>query len=109
MPKLILNILIVTAILWLGVITFILIFGSRANIGFIDTQRLIAHQAQQIGASYPNQLSQKELQLLADKIKTTVANYAFEHKLILIAKNAICGGELIDYTSEIIALLRGDE
>jgi hypothetical protein len=102
MQKLITNILVVVAIGWISVLTVMLIRVPKAKIGFVDTQQLIATQAQQFGRKSP---SNQELQILAAKIKTTVANYALDNNLILIAKNAIWGGELIDYTAEIIALL----
>ena len=102
MQKLITNILVVVAIGWISVVTVILIRMPRAKIGFVDTGQLVLSQAQQIGHKSP---STEELQILAAKIKTTVANYALNNNLILIAKNVIWGGELIDYTPEIIALL----
>lgn len=106
MPKLITNILMVATLLWLGLITIMLWRLPQEQLGLIDTQRLVAHQAQQLGASQ-SQLSPQQMQLLADKIKATVASYALQHKLILIAKNAIWGGVLIDYTPQVIAALAG--
>lgn len=102
MQKLITNILVVVAIGWISAVTFMLIRVPKAKIGFVDTHELVASQSQQIGHKSP---SNQELQILAAKIKTTVANYALDNNLILIAKNAIWGGELTDYTPFIIALL----
>ncbi len=47
-----------------------------------------------------------KLQQIAASIKDTTINYAKEHKLLLIAKNAVWGPELADHTDNILKILK---
>ena len=95
---------LILAIVWLIAATVFLVqIIMKPKIGCIDLNTLVATQAQKISSLYPNgQLPPDQLQLLADNIKISVAVYAKENNLILLAKNAVWGGELIDHTQDLI-------
>jgi len=108
MKKLAYNLLILAAILWLGLITVILLLQHKQpKIGLVDTQLLISNQAQKIASLYPNgNLSSEKLLQLADQIKRSVETHAKANNIILLAKGAVWGSELPDYTENIIAALK---
>ncbi len=111
MQKAIHKVLILGTILWLCVLSVAVITLQtypKPKIGFIDSQLLVTNQAQKIGALYPNgKLPPEKLQLLAMQIKDSVARYAKDHNLILLAKGAVWGGA-VDYTSNIIDALKSE-
>lgn len=112
MQKAISKILILGAMLWLGVLSgavIILQTSLQPKIGLIDSQLLVANQAQKIGVLYPNgKLPPEKLQLLANQIKDSTARYAKENNLILVAKGAVWGGDAVDYTPYVIDALKSE-
>jgi hypothetical protein len=105
MLKIILKFLIGIAIVWLIVI--LLLTVKKPKIGVIDSQALIASQSHKIAAFYPNgNLPSEQLQLVARQIKTSITAYAKAHNLILLAKGAVWGGEIVDHTDNLINILK---
>ena len=104
MPKFLIGI----AILWFTVITVILLLiVKKPKIGVIDSQALIASQSHKIAALYPNgNLPPEQLQLLALQLKTSITAYARVNNLILLAKGAVWGGEIIDHTDNLINMFK---
>lgn len=78
----------------------------QQNMGVIDHQLLVATQAKIIAKDYPKGVPSSKLQQIAARIKDTTINYAKEHKLLLIAKNAVWDPELPDHTDNILKILR---
>ena len=107
MKKLTYNFLILTTILWLGLITVMLLRTlKQPKIGVVDAQLLISNQAKKIAELYPNgNLPPEKLLQLVDQIKSSVETHAKDNNIILLAKGALWGGKLPDYTENIIALL----
>lgn len=81
-------------------------FWPQQKIGVIDHQLLVATQAKIIAKDYPKGVPSRKLQQIAASIKDTTINYAKEHKLLLIAKNAVWGPELPDHTDNILKILK---
>jgi|JI6StandDraft_1071083.scaffolds.fasta_scaffold183412_2 hypothetical protein len=97
-------------IIWLLVITiFLLIITQKQKIGLIDSQMLITNQAQKIASLYPKgNVPTEKLQQLADQIKNSVDFYARANNIILLAKHAVWGGDLPNYTQNIIEANKED-
>ena len=108
MKKTAYNFLLLAAIVWLGLITVMLLRTlKQPKIGLVDAQLLIANQAQKAASLYPNgNLPPEKLLHLADQIKSSVDTHAKDHNIILLAKGAVWGGKLPDYTENIIAALK---
>ena len=105
MKKLAYNLLILAVIVWLGLITVMLLRTlKQPKIGLVDAQLLITNQAQKIASLYPNgNLPPEKLLQLAEQIKSSVETHAKNNNIILLAKGAVWGGKLPDYTENIIA------
>jgi hypothetical protein len=108
MKKLAYNLLILAVIVWLGLITVMLLRTlKQPKIGLVDAQLLITNQAQKIASLYPNDnLPPEKLLQLAEQIKSSVETHAKNNNIILLAKGAVWGGKLPDYTENIIAALK---
>ena len=108
MKKLAYNFLILAVMLWLWLITVMLLRTlKQPKIGLVDAQLLIANQAKKIASLYPNgNLPPEKLLQLAEQIKSSVETHATDHNIILLAKGAVWGGTLPDYTENIIAALK---
>ncbi len=108
MKKLAYNLLILAVIVWLGLITVMLLRTlKQPKIGLVDAQLLITNQAQKIASLYPNgNLPPEKLLQLAEQIKSSVETHAKNNNIILLAKGAVWGGKLLDYTENIIAALK---
>lgn len=95
-----------------GVVVFSAMLGllyqikAIPKIGYVDTQALVSIYAKKLANNYPTgQLPNDELLKVAEHIKRTIARYAKEHNLILLAKGAVWGGELIDYSNQIGSII----
>ncbi len=74
--------------------------------GTVDTSTLIAKQSQLLAKhSRQGKISQHILQEGANQIKEKVAAFANDNNLVIIAKGAIWGGTLPDYTEKVLQTL----
>ena len=88
------------------VLSIFLFLRPKHVFGTVDTNALIAKQSQILAKHYPKgKISNSILQQGADQIKEKVATFAKENNLVIIAKGAIWGGTLPDYTEAILHLL----
>lgn len=72
----------------------------------VDAAVLVAKQAEQLAARYPkSKVTTHELQQIADQLKESVARIAKENNLVILAKGAVWGGDLPDYTDMILKLI----
>lgn len=107
MLKIILKFLIGITIVWFAIIVILLLIVKKPKIGVVDSQALIASQAQKIASFYPNgNLPSEQLQLVAHQIKTAITAYAKARNLILLAKGAVWGGEIVDHTDNLINMFK---
>ena len=69
----------------------------------VDTAVLVSKQAEQLAARYPKgKMVASELQQIAEQLKESVARIAKEKNLVILAKGAVWGGDLPDYTHVIL-------
>ncbi|MBY0281473.1 MAG: hypothetical protein K2W94_04865 [Alphaproteobacteria bacterium] len=102
---------IVLILFELTILSIFLFLRPKYAFGTIDTNVLIAKQSQILAKHYPHpqgKVSHHLLQQGADEIKEKVATFAKENNLVLIAKGAIWGGALPDYTEKIFHLLNAN-
>jgi hypothetical protein len=81
-------------------------FWSQPKIGVVDPEVLVAEQATKVAESYPRGVPAGKLQQIAEDIKNTTTRYAEEHRMLLLVKNAVWGGELPDHTDHILKMLK---
>ena len=109
MKKIIIQTTTVLLILFeVTVLSIFLFLRPKHVFGTIDTNALIAKQAKTLAKHYPHpqrKVSHHLLQQEADQIKEKVRAFAKDNNLVLIAKGAIWGGNLPDYTEQILQLL----
>ena len=95
--------------LWLLCLTAIIVLQTvqRPTIGIIDAHALVAIEAKTFAQLYPKgSVPPEALQKIADKLKDAVADFAKEKGLVLLAKGAVWGGELPDFTDLMIEYLK---
>jgi hypothetical protein len=97
---------IVLILFELAVLSIFLFLRPKHAFGTVDTSALIAKQSEILAKHYPQgKVSQHILQEGADQIKEKIATFAKDNGLVIIAKGAIWGGTLPDYTEQILQLL----
>jgi hypothetical protein len=99
---------IVLILFELTILSLFLFLRPKYAFGTIDTNVLIAKQSQILAKHYPHpqgKVSNHLLQQGADQIKEKVRAFAKENNLVLIAKGAIWGGTLPDYTEKVLQAL----
>ena len=95
--------------LWILVLTVGFLFQSMPKkvYGVIDTQSIVAIEAQKIAALYSkNDIPPEKLQIIAEKLKEKVEFFANKQNLVLLAKGAVWGGDFPDYTDRVIEFLQ---
>ena len=94
----------------------LLIFGylKRAeplyqpSFGIVDTQALVQFEAQKLAKESPRkELSDEKLEEIADRLKQKVKLFAYFNQVVVLAKGAVWGGDLPDYTETILEDLKG--
>lgn len=92
-----------------AVIVALLIFAfkpSSQTFGVVDVQRIIAEQAKNLASQYPQgQVPKEKLRETVEEIKETLDAWAHSRKIVLIAKGALWGGQVPDYTEHLGAML----
>lgn len=75
----------------------------QPSFGVVDAQALVQFEAQKLakGASQKGIASEK-LQEIAERLKQKVALFAYQHQVVVLAKGAVWGGDLPDYTEMIL-------
>lgn len=108
MKKIIIQTTTILLILFeLTVLSIFLFLRPKHAFGTVDTSALIAKQSEILAKHYPKgKISNSILQQGADQIKEKVRTFAKDNNLVIIAKGAIWGGTLPDYTEQILHLLR---
>ena len=107
MKKIIIQTTTILLILFeLTVLSIFLFLRPKHAFGTVDTSALIAKQSQILAKHSPQgKVSQQILQKDADQIKEKVRAFARDNNLVIIAKGAIWGGNLPDYTEKVLHLL----
>jgi hypothetical protein len=89
-------------------------FKSPRRLAVVDMQALIAKGSQHLAKTSPNKalgkgsakvfnhVSSHQIQEAGEQLKETLEAFAAKHRLILLAKGAVMGGVLPDYTDEIM-------
>lgn len=91
------------------VLSLFLFLRPKYAFGTVDTSALIAKQSELLAQHYPKRkVNQQILQDGADQIKEKVATFAKDNNLVIIAKGAIWGGTLPDYTEKVLYLLNNN-
>ncbi|NBT86334.1 MAG: hypothetical protein EBT45_07575 [Alphaproteobacteria bacterium] len=100
-----------TIVLILFEVTILILFlflRPKHAFGTVDTGALIAKQSEILAKHYPHpqrKVSHHLLQQGADQLKEKVRAFAKGNNLVLIAKGAIWGGNLPDYTEKVLQTL----
>jgi hypothetical protein len=73
----------------------------------VDMQALVTRQSQQLAQTRKGKVSPRHIQQISERLKATLDAFATRHRLILLTKGALAGGEsaLPDYTLDIVMLL----
>lgn len=80
------------------------------RLAVVDMQALIAKQSQHLAKTSSNKalgkgsakISRHKIQEAGEQLKETLEAFAVKHHLILLAKGAVMGGDLPDYTNAIV-------
>jgi hypothetical protein len=107
MKKIIIQTTTIVLILFeVTILSLFLFLRPKHAFGTVDTGALIAKQSEILAKHYPKgKVSSHLLQQGADQIKEKVGAFAKENNLVIIAKGAIWGGSLPDYTDQILQRL----
>ena len=83
-------------------------FRPPPRLAVIDMQALISKGSQHLVKTSSNKalgkaakVSSHQIQEMSEQLKETLEDFAAQHHLILLAKGAVMGGNLPDYTEEI--------
>jgi len=96
---------------WLFILSLFFIWEVRQREapGIIDTQAVVAIEAQKIVSLYPKgDIPPEKLQQLVEQLKSKVEAFAKSQNITLFAKGAVWGGSLPDYTDLVIESLKED-
>ena len=84
-------------------------FKSSPRLAIVDMQALIAKGSQHLAKTIPNKalgkaskVSGHQIREAGEQLKETLEAFAAKHHLILFSKGAVMGGNLPDYTAEIM-------
>lgn len=107
MKKIIIQTTTILLILFeLTVLSIFLFLRPKHAFGTVDTSALIAKQSEILAKHYSQgKISNPILQEGADQIKEKVRAFAKDNNLVIIAKGAIWGGNLPDYTEKVLQTL----
>ena len=82
---------------------------SKTHMGTVDMQTLIAEQSRRLATTGAGKrASSRQLRETSGRVKEILESFAAHHRLILLNKGAVVGGNLPDHTPEILALLEGE-
>ncbi len=73
----------------------------------VDMQALVTRESQQLAQTRKGKVSARHIQQISEQLKGTLDAFATKHRLILLNKAALAGGEntLPDHTLDIVMLL----
>jgi len=82
-------------------------------LGAEDMQALIAEQSRRLastgtGKRAAGKVSTHQLREVSGRVRDILESFATHHRLVLLNKGAVVGGNLPDHTPEILALLEGE-
>ena len=84
-------------------------FKPSPRLAVVDMQALIAKGSQHLAKTSPNKalgkaskVSSHQIQEAGEQLKETLEAFATKHHLILLTKGAVMGGNLPDYTEEVM-------
>ncbi|MBP9728910.1 MAG: hypothetical protein KBD23_02065 [Gammaproteobacteria bacterium] len=90
--------------LFIGVV-IIFSFLKRAEplyqpgFGVVDTQALVQFEAQKLAKESPKKgVSDQQLEEIANRLKQKINLFAYFNRVVILAKGAVWGGDLPDYT-----------
>lgn len=76
---------------------------SQFALGIVDTNAIISLQAQGLAKLYPQgQIPPEKLKSISDHLKEMITQWAMNKGVILVAKGAVWGGSLTDYTQSLV-------
>ena len=86
------------------------LFKSPHRLAVVDMQALIAKGSQHLAKTSPNKalgkgsakVSNHQIQEMGEQLKETLEAFATKNRLILLSKGTVMGGDLPDYTAEIM-------
>ena len=71
----------------------------QPSFGVVDTQALVQSEAEKLAKESPQEaLSEEKLEQIAERLKQKVKLFAYFNKVVVLAKGAVWGGDLPDYT-----------
>lgn len=84
-------------------------FKPPPRLAVVDLQALVSKGSQHLAKASSNKMlgkaakiSRHQIQELSEQLKEILEDFAAQHHLILLAKGAVMGGNLPDYTEEIM-------
>jgi hypothetical protein len=100
----------IIAVIVLGLSILNVLVYPKQTFVVVDTTALITKQAQQVVAQYPKgKIAADELQKIAERLRESVAIFAQQHHLVILAKGAVWGGNLPDYTDVLLKNLTSQQ
>jgi hypothetical protein len=77
-------------------------FKPSPRLAVVDMQALIAKGSQHLAKGTTSKISGHQIQQAGEQLKETLEAFAAKHRLILLSKVTVMGGDLPDYTAEIM-------
>lgn len=75
----------------------------QPSFGVVDTQALVQLEAEKLAKESPQEaLSDEKLEHIAERLKQKVKLFAYFNQVVVLAKGAVWGGNLPDYTEMIL-------
>ncbi len=69
------------------------------SFGVVDTQALVQFEAQKLAKESPKKgVSDQQLEEVANNLKERIKSFAYLNQVVVLAKGAVWGGYLPDYT-----------
>ena len=100
--------------IWVLLGVLLIILGTNVwqlvretKFAMVDAQYIVNTEAQKLAKLYPKgNVPELKLQQLVNRLRSVVEDYAEKNKVIVIAKGALMGGVLPDYTEVILEKLK---
>lgn len=82
---------------------FIWSFPKSPELGLVDTSLLVTEQAKHLAQNNPESaLTPQRMRQITDNLKDQIGDWCLNRNIILLSKGAVWGGEITDYTQEIL-------
>jgi hypothetical protein len=78
-------------------------YPKNPEFGMVDTSIIVTEQAKILAKKNPGAaFTAERMRQITDDLKGQMSAWCLNHNVILLSKGAVWGGELVDYTQEIL-------